>query len=178
MSTMTLNELKPGAVAITNDGKIVVITGHDLNRPRRPIRLKVKAGGTEYISPLDGFKAVVGQVDLDAFNKAAAPLFPSVPPVERGSPFPPFGVKPNEDLKDLKVGDLIRVRHGSRVVTATFGGYSWSRPKYPISYTINGKRWKGPMDVIVGKALFGSAEVQPGLDAEEARIARAEAIGS
>jgi len=153
---LTLNELKPGA--ITSDGKIAVITGFSPNRQKNPILLSFKPGGTTYVSSVDRFSAVVGNVDLDAYKKAGVS---PVPLWEPRSSVESFGLPPIVKELDLKAGDLIRLRHGGKVVTATFNGFNWNRPKYPVSYGLNGKSWKGNVAGIVGKAIFGSDMVLP-----------------
>lgn len=161
---LTQNELKPGAVAITSDGKIAVITGFSPNRPKNPINLSFKPGGTTYVSSPDCFTAVVGQVDLEAYNKAGVSPVPLWNPL---SSVESFGLPDNIKTMDLKPGDLIRYRHGGKVVTVTFKGFNWNRPKYPVSYTINGRPWKGQVKAILGKALFGSEPVDQAEKAEE-----------
>lgn len=155
---LTQNELKPGAVAITSDGKIAVITGFSPNRPKNPILLSFKPGGTTYVSSMDRFTAVVGQVDLEAYKKAGVSQVPLWNPL---SSVESFGLPPNIKAMDLKPGDLIRYRHGGKTVTVSFKGFNWNRPKYPVSYELRGKSWKGQVVNILGKALFGSSAVTP-----------------
>ena len=155
MNGLGLKELVPGAVAIIG-GKIAIVVRHDLNRPRRPICVKTSVNGPEYISAPDRFDAVIGHIDLAEFAKLSKPIIPAasefVPPPPQREPMWGDGVIP-ETVKalNLKAGDTIRVRHGRGERVATFDGYNYNRPKYPVSYNINGKRWKGPYSTIVSK---------------------------
>lgn len=171
MSGLGLNELKPGAVAIAQDGKIAIVVGHALSRPKNPLLIKTKAGGTEYIAPLSSFKAVIGHVDLAAFEAAGIVKPPMWEPRSQ-IPVNGFDIMPDRvKALNLKVGDLIRYKHGRSVVTATFNGFNWGRRTCPVSYSINGKACKGKVEDIVGKAMFGRGAV----DAEQAEDAVNEA---
>jgi len=160
--TLTINDLKVGSLVVGMNGKMGVVVGHELNRPKHPIMYKNSPDGATYIAGADYFKAILGSVDMDAFNNAAIkmPIFPNIPafvPASReplfGTDIEHIGIVPVQiaEMK-LKSGDQIQVRHGSRVITVEFSGFNWNRPKYPVSYTINGKKWKGPLSVIIGKA--------------------------
>ena len=146
--SVQLSDLKPGAVVVGQDGKIAVVVSVDLNRPRRPVSVRMKAGGTLYVAGVDMFSAVVGQVDMAKFDGAvqAAPMWTPLSSVES------FGLPENIKAMDLKAGDLIRFKHGGKVATVTFNGFNWNRPKYPVSYALNGKQWKGKVEGIVEKA--------------------------
>ena len=90
-------------------------------------------------------------VDLDALQKPTDDGlgdFGTAAPPDSGSPFLPSELR----ALGIKAGDDVMVRHGYKEQRATFTGYHPERPKYPISYTLNGKQWKGPIACILGKA--------------------------
>ena len=115
------------------------------DRPAWPVIFALKASGTAYKGRPDMFKAVVGSVDLEAFRGVQEAAREAVV-----ADVPLFGCP--ENLKGLKVGDRINVTHGSKLVEAVYDGYDYRRPKYPVSYTINGRRRKGRAEGVVGKA--------------------------
>ena len=139
-------DLKPGVVAILNDGRIAVIVDVHLNRPKNPFGIKLKADGPKYVGPLDGFRAIVGKVDLDAFNQSNRKAVPEWNPMSSI-----HATLDNDKIKNIQPGDDVLVRHGRSVVTAKFVGWNWNRPKYPASYSINGKSWKGSANTIISK---------------------------
>ena len=144
--SIQLSDVQVGSVVLGMDGKIAVVTKIDLSRPRRPLSVKMKAGGQVYVAHLEDFESVVGQVDMVKFEAPLGlhgyNLTPSnISDVVVGAP----------KVNDLKPGDKIQYKHGGRVVTAEFNGYNWNRPKYPVLYTLNGKRWKGTVEGIVSK---------------------------
>lgn len=143
--SVNLSELKPGMVAIDQGGSICVITEMRPDRPVWPVvYVRQKASGTAYKGRPESFKAIVGQVDLAAFQavlEAATKATLSAEPV--------FGCP--ENLKGLKIGDVVMIRHGSSVVQAVYEGYHYNRPKYPISYAYNGRHWKGVTGAVQNK---------------------------
>lgn len=147
MSNLTLNDLVPGTLGILNDGKLAVITGVKLSRPTYPLVSKMKAGETAYKGRPEDFKVVLGKIDLAALDAAAPAKIPEFVPLSGiDDPFRPM------NLRDVKVGDNIIVRHGSKEILAVYKGYNRRRPQYPLSYEINGKSWKGSVDSFVRKA--------------------------
>ena len=147
--SVELKDLVVGSVVIDNRGSIgiVVETNHT---PTYPIIFAVKASGSRYKGRPTDFRAVIGTVDAKAFLEACRQS------IERSEPL--FGENPMflpEPLKgmNLKIGDKIKIRHGFSVVNAVYEGYSYSRPKYPVSYTINGKKWKCPAAAVVSKVV-------------------------
>ena len=158
MSGLSVSDLEAGSVAVTADGKLAVIVGIAPNRPKNCIKLKMTADGKTYVASPDYFRAVVGSVDLDKFEAAAKPR-ERLELASRQSLFGSSLIPENLRAMDLKPGDSIRVRHGRKVVVATFGGYNFNRPKYPVSYTINGKPWKGTYQGVVSKVAEDAAAV-------------------
>jgi hypothetical protein len=135
-------EVRTGDVVETVDHKIVVIVGFK-GRTAYPIEFKKTVDGPIYMAKEDHFKTVIGQVDGAKWAEAvvAAGAIPSMPAADMSL------------VRSLKVGDSIRIRHGSNsIVVATFKGYNPRRPKFPVSYEINGKPWKGKMEGLLGRA--------------------------
>ena len=91
---LTINDLKVGAVVVGRNNKIGIVIGHELNRPKNPIVYKNSPDGPSYIGGLDWFKAVIGSVDMVAFNKLSEPLFPNLP-------FPMVPASGISDVQDL-----------------------------------------------------------------------------
>lgn len=148
---MDLHSIEVGDVMIDVRGKMVVVTRVELSRPKNPVVYQANPGGGQYIAPASFFKVKIGKVDVEAFKAAAPkPLFGSetfLPPAPPASNFTLTPVKTMFD--DLKVGDEIIVKHGSREVQAIFKGCNLNRPKYPVSYEINGRPWKGTWASVV-----------------------------
>ena len=144
--SVKLEELKPGVVAIDSRGSICVITEIRPESPVWPVIFVVKASGSAYKGRPDMFKAVVGQVDLNAFNGILEAAKENKVQGWDNDPLMP------ESLSGIKIGDTINVRHGASVVQAIYKGYNHNRPKYPVCYEINGRSWKGPVTTVVGKA--------------------------
>ena len=145
--SIQLSDVQVGSVVLGMDGKIAVVVKIDQSRPRRPLSVKTKAGGPVYVAHLESFASVVGQVDMVKFEAPMGLQDYNLTP----SNLVNVAVEAPK-VSDLKPGDKIQYKHGGRVVVAEFIGYNWNRPKYPVLYTLNGKRWKGTVENIVGKA--------------------------
>jgi hypothetical protein len=141
---MEMKDIEAGSVLIDNRGAICIVTEICHSRPAYPITFAVKASGSLYRGRPDEFKACVGKVDVDAFKKAMGASTP------RSSGDDIFLPEPLKRM-NIKIGDKIKVWHGGIETVAVFEGYKYSRPKYPVSYTINGKPWKGAVSEILGK---------------------------
>ena len=144
---MQLEQIRVGDVLTTVRGDIVCVT-EVKPESANPIRFQIKVGKT-YLAKTDFFVSKVGTFDPEPLRVAAEALsghmgFQQEP---RGSIFLP----PELRAMGIKVGDAIYVRHSYSKQPAIFNGYHPKRPKYPISYSINGKRWKGPENCIIGK---------------------------
>jgi hypothetical protein len=136
----------PGTLAVDVRGKLAVVLEHKLNNPKNPVIYTASPGGTRYKGPTSFFKAVVGTVDMTAFNEAAGPA------PKRA------GMGTDEDwavpaiLKGVKIGDKIRIRTGRRgEEIVTYDGYNRRRPKYPVSFTaVDGTPRKGTLGIVIG----------------------------
>lgn len=146
--SLALNDLKAGQVVLDTVGNVWIVTGIAPNRPVKPVQIVKKAGGTMYVAPVSMFTSIVGTVDLEKFKVSVLPLVPATREPMFGDGTMPENIR----ALNLKSGDVVTVSHGFKKVTATFTGFNWNRPKYPVSYEINGKKWKGPYTTIVGKA--------------------------
>ena len=155
--SIQLSDVQVGSVVLGMDGKIAVVVKVDVSRPRRPLSVKMKAGGPVYVAHLDDFASVVGQVDMVKFEAPMGLYNYNLTP----SNFADVVVEPPK-ANDLKAGDKIQYKHGGRVVVVEFNGYNWGRPKYPVLYTLNGKRWKGTVEGIVGKVADANQVDQDG----------------
>ena len=145
---VTLEQLKAGSVVVDARGTIGVVMEIRMSNPTYPVIFAVKASGTQYKAKPSDFRAVIGQADLDVFKGVQEA---SKEAKGQGGMFG-LDVGAPGNLKGVKVGESIMVNHGGRVVQAVFERYVWNRPKYPVVYSINGKTWKGPDSVVVGKA--------------------------
>jgi len=135
-------------VAIDERGAICVVTEIRANAPAWPVIFAVKASGAAYKGRPETFKAVVGSVDLAAFKAASGAAGGAR---EKRSAGTDVDFLVPTVLKGVKVGDTVRLKHRYEVVEATYLGYNRNRPKYPVTYELNGKRWKGPLEIVVGK---------------------------
>ena len=141
-----LKDLAVGSVVVDCRGGIGIVMDIT-NRPKYPVTYAVKASGSRYKADPGQFRCVVGKIDVEAFKAAVnTPLFPLVESGLQSMYLP-------ESLKgmNLKVGDKIVVKHGYKTVEAVFEEFIFTRPKYPVTYSINGKRWKGKYESIVSK---------------------------
>lgn len=146
---MQLEQIQVGDVLTTVRGDIACIMNITPGRAN-PISLQMKVGKT-YVAKPDFFVSKVGTFDPDSLrvsmdNRFGSLDLPKEP--DTGSFFMP----PHLKAMGLKAGDEFQVRHGSKTCTAIFEGYHPSRPKYPISYTIRGKKWKGPVTCVMVRA--------------------------
>ena len=146
---MKLHEIQVGDVLITVRRDIACVI-EVKPESANPVRLQIKVGKTYQAKP-DFFVSKVGTFDPSALHVPEGDGFGDLgaPQKERrGSPFLPAELR----AMGIKDGDEVMVRHGHNPQRATFTGYFPERPKYPISYTLNGKKWKGPLACILGKA--------------------------
>ena len=146
---MKLNEIHVGDVLVSVRRDIACVV-EVKPESANPIRLQIKAGKTYQAKP-DFFDRKIGTFDLDALQKPTDDGlgdFGTAAPPDSGSPFLPSELR----ALGIKAGDDVMVRHGHKEQRATFTGYHPERPKYPISYTLNGKQWKGPVFCILKKA--------------------------
>jgi len=142
----SLSELKPGTLAARYDGQLVIITEHKLSNPKYPVIYKTKAESKSWKGSLADIKTVLGSVDLDAFITSIGATAPS--PSRHTGTDNDFLVP--DILKGVKVGDSIVIRGRGGNETVTYDGYNRNRPKYPVSFSRNGRAMKAPMSMVVG----------------------------
>ena len=143
---MKLEDLKPGAVVVEERGGFICVV-MEIRAGACPViyaRGKVAAG--LYKGRPEDFKAVVGQVDLAALKAMVDEAREDKATGYDDLPFAP------EALKGLKIGDVINVRVGASVEKAIYKGYHPGRPRFPVSFELNGRNYKSPVQTVVGKA--------------------------
>jgi len=140
-----MDELRVGTIVVDCRGKLAVITGLNTRSVKYPYLYQLSPDSrTQYKANASDFRAVLGTVDIDAFNSATITKTPNrmssgvdddllVPPV----------------LKGVKVGDKIRVRTRGGVRKVEYRGYHENRPKYPVSIVMDGKEYKTTLTSVV-----------------------------
>lgn len=156
--SVPIEELTPGTVAITLNGKIAVVTGHRPQNTKYPVLYKTGTGVTTYKGNGGDFRAVIGVADVDDFLAECEER-----PKERPSGFDNDLLVP-EPLKGLKVGDTIEIRGRRGVERAEYRGYNPRAPKNCVNLRMRGKDYKGPLSIVVGKA---GEPAKPGRSEEE-----------
>lgn len=147
---MKLDEIEVGDVLVTVRREIVCVM-EVKSESANPIRFEMKVGKRYQAKP-NFFVSKIGTFDTGAVRTAMETQFggldsPREP--KPGSSFLPAALRE----MGIKAGDTINVRHGASTREAVFVGYYPQRPRYPISYTVNGKMWKGTEGSVIGKAL-------------------------
>jgi hypothetical protein len=142
MISISEKELVVGTVVITTKGEIAVITEHKTANLKYPYIYKKNVKGSSYKGSIDGFKCVVGEVDVVDFAEACdTHLTP-----QNKNQLP-------EELRDFNIGDDIIILGSNGVEQVVeYRGYNPRRPKNCVSIRINGKEYKGPLSIVVGKA--------------------------
>lgn len=140
---MDMKDIAPGMLLVDGRGKLCVVTAIDMHRPKNPVVYKHGSGRTTYIGPPEFFRASVGTVDLGKFETA---MTVGTAPA-RDDSFQLFGLP--DELKGLKVGDMIKIRNRGRIEEAEFVGYNPNRPKNPVSIRIGGREYKAPAHIVI-----------------------------
>jgi hypothetical protein len=145
MSEITLADIRPGTIIVTH-GKLAIVEEVSPRRPKNPIAYKNNTDHRGYICGIESVQAVLGDVDLSKWKQGVTPPLPKVTRDD------PWAMPENLKAMDLKPGvSVIVMRHGRGKVQALYTGYSYRRPKYPVSYEVNGKKWKGAASSVVSK---------------------------
>jgi len=149
-----MKNIKPGTVIVTC-GKLAIVEQVSTNRPKNPIQYKNNTDHRGYICGIGEVQAILGDVDMAEWKGALKPRAPKMKKVERNDSW----AMPKElQEMGIKPGDIVLVKHGrGGLKEAVYAGYNSNRPKYPISYEINGKGWKGTKGIIVKKVRDGVA---------------------
>ena len=142
---MTNQDLTPGTIAVTLDGKLAIVIGYKPSNTKHPVLYKFKVGNTTYKGSANDFRVILGKVDLGEFENASA----AGPQPAPSTGFHNDAMVPDV-LKGLKVGDTITIRTRKGVEAVTYDGYNSRRPKYPVSFTNSqGQRRKGSLTIVV-----------------------------
>jgi hypothetical protein len=139
------SELTPGTIALCRDGRIAIVTELKPRNTKYPVIYKFKTGTNGYKGNENDFTAILGQGDLGAFNGKDE----QKPRVSTG--YDHDALVPDV-LKGIKIGDTITIRSRRGTQQAEYLGYNPSRPKNCVSLRMNGKEYKGPLGIVVGKA--------------------------
>ena len=146
--SVELKDLEVGSIVVDCTDSIGIVL--ETNRtPTYPIVYAKKASGSRYKARPSDFKAVIGKGDINAFNGATAA---STGRSEATDAFDAMFMPEPLKSMGLKIGDKINIRHGYGTSVAIYGGYKPSRPINPVSFTIDGRRYKGSVSLIISKA--------------------------
>ena len=145
---MDMKDIAPGMLLVDNRGKLCVVTTIDMHRPKNPIVYKHGSGRTTYIGPPEFFRASVGTVDLGKFETAMTVGTRPELPANDDASYGLYELPPA--LKNVKVGDFIKMRHGRTVETVEYIGYNPRAPRRPIRIRMGGKEYRCPLSLIVG----------------------------
>jgi len=143
--SVSIEELTPGTVAITRNGKIAIVTGYKPQNTKYPVIYKTGTGVTTYKGNAGDFRAIIGVAEVDDFLAECKER-----PSERPAGWDNDLLVP-EPLKGLKVGDTITIRSRKGTEQAEYRGYNPKAPKNCVNIRIGGKDYKGPLGIVVGK---------------------------
>jgi hypothetical protein len=142
MKTVRAASIKLGTIVVVRD-QVCIIDEVSPTRPKNPYAYKCKTSHRGYICGLEEIQAVLGQGDLDAFNGVS-----TAPPPVRKVPTDStaiFGI-----LQGVKPGTMIQIRGRGGKELVEYSGWNRNRPKYPVSFTRNGRPMKCSEDTVVG----------------------------
>lgn len=142
---MNLSDFRVGDICITVKNDLAVIVSVSNNSDKYPILYKIKANDVTYKGQLDFFKAKVGSISIDLFNKEIV----SKPDMwEPRSSIPLVG-NVNGKLSTLNTGDKIKVKVRSTVRDGIFKGLDFRKPKNPVLFELDGVSYRCPVDLVV-----------------------------
>jgi hypothetical protein len=133
------SSIKVGTLVVAYD-QLAIITEVNPSRPKNKYAFKHKTAHKGYICGLDSIQAILGQGDIEAWNRIATAAPERVPCSEGPALFGP--------LADVKVGTRIQISGRNGMETVTYQGWSHNRPKYPVSFERNGRPYKGPVSMV------------------------------
>ena len=140
-----IDDLTPGTIALTIGGKIAIVTQLKPQNTKYPVIYKHKIGANGYKGNEHSFIAILGKVDIDTFRDN-----------DNTEPRPRTGYDHDfmvpDQLKGIKIGDTITIRSRRGTQEAVYQGYNPKAPKNCVNITIDGKDFKGPLAIVVGKA--------------------------
>lgn len=136
-----LKDLVPGTIVIANDGRIAIVTEIDTGNIRYPVIYSFKTCARGYKGSQNDFQAILGVVDIDAWNARKRKPFVGT---DSDAMVP-------DVLKGVRIGDRIMVVGRRGTEEATYLGYNPNRPKNCLSFEIGGKKYKGTLSLFAGK---------------------------
>jgi len=127
-----------GDVVVTKRGDIAVIVDYKPGRRKYPWIYKISLS-KQYRGCSEDFVSIIAdEADIDELDDKANETMS-----QRQATGP-------SSVKDLKLGDQIKVRIGGSVQDVEFAGYKPRNRKYPLIYkTLNGKCFKTRLDLLV-----------------------------
>jgi len=143
--TVELKDLVPGAVVLSNDGKIAIVTDFKSSNTKYPVIYKFKTGTRGFKGDASDFRAILGKVDLTTFLDGDNATKKATTGYDNDALVP-------APLKGIKIGDMITIRSRRGTEEVEYLGYNPRRPKNCVSIRMNGKEYKGPLNIVVGKA--------------------------
>jgi len=138
---VTIDQLTVGSVVITRNGAIGIVTDFRPQNTKYPVLYKTKAGTTTYKGSPNDFTAVIGNADATRLIEVAQKKAEAVNVM--ASSYGP------DAIKGLSVGDTITIRANGKLSCVIYEGYNPRRPKNPLSFTMNGRQYKGSLNLIV-----------------------------
>jgi hypothetical protein len=144
-----LKNLTPGTVAVTLNGQLAIVTGYKPTNVKYPILYKLKLGTRGYKGNENDFRAILGVVDLSAFEALNGAGFRAPAPTGAPAWCPDVPAQ----LKGVKVGDMITIRTRRGTEQAEYLGYKPNRPKNCVSLRMNDREYKGPLSIVVGPVV-------------------------
>ena len=132
--------VRVGTIAVIH-GTLAIVDEINVRAPSNPIQYKHNTKHAGYICGPDEVQAVLGKVDIEAWNSSIENgNNPVTSQAGQSAIFGPMaGVKVDTPM-------VISGRRGQE--TVTYKGYKRSRPKYPISFERDGRPMKGPMTIV------------------------------
>ena len=131
--------IKTGTIIVVLDS-IGIVTGIN-TRPKNKYEYSTKGNHRGYICSLEDIRAILGQGDIEAWTRCAGTPVHKVRCCESKAL---FGL-----LKDVEPGTNIQVRGRNGIEVVVYNGLSYTRPKYPVSFERNGRKFKGPLSIVV-----------------------------
>lgn len=137
--TIQRHELTPGTIAITKNGKIVLITDVKSQNVKYPIIYTSKIDARGYKGNENDFQTILGQVSLSNFTDNKP---------DKVVGYDEDFIVPAE-LKGIKIGDTIMIRSRKGTEAVEYLGYNPRCPKNCVSIRMKGKDYKGPLSIVV-----------------------------
>ena len=130
-----------GSIVIIR-GKLAIVDDVRPDAPKNPIQYKSNTEHRGYICGPDEIQEVLGTVDIETWKQAKSkgPLAIA----KRDGKEALFGA-----LGGVKVGTPMEIDGQKGLELVTYEGWKESRPKYPVSFSRDGKQMKGTLDLVI-----------------------------